>query len=74
MALNADNVRVGTTGRIYVAPKGTTAPTDLVSAWAAGWVDLGYMSEDGCEMAIATSVDDIKAWQSLSPIRRVLTD
>lgn len=73
MALNADNVRVGLNGNIYMAPKGTTAPTDLDTAWAAGWLDLGYMSEDGVSLEFSTDVQDITAWQSLSPVRRVLT-
>ncbi|GGM04732.1 hypothetical protein GCM10010099_21060 [Streptomyces cinereus] len=73
MALNADNVRVGLNGNIYMAPKGTTAPTDLDTAWAAAWLDLGYMSEDGVSLEYSTDVEDINAWQSLSPVRRVLT-
>lgn len=73
MALNADNVRVGLNGNIYMAPKGTTAPTDLDTAWAAGWVDLGYLSDDGVSMEYSTDVEDINAWQSLSPVRKVLT-
>jgi hypothetical protein len=73
VALNADNVRVGLTGRIYMAPKGTTAPTDLTTAWAAGWKDLGYMSDDGVSLEYSTDVEDINAWQSLSPVRRILT-
>ncbi|MFK8844676.1 hypothetical protein [Streptomyces sp. Ac-502] len=73
MALNADNVRVGLTGTIYLAPKGTTAPTDLDTAWGPGWADLGYMSDDGVEMEYSTDTEDITAWQSLSPVRKVLT-
>jgi hypothetical protein len=73
VALNADNVRVGLNGNVYLAPKGTTAPTDLDTAWPAGWSDLGYLSEDGVSMEFSTDVQDINAWQSLSPVRRVLT-
>lgn len=73
MALNADNVRVGLNGNVYVAPKGTTAPVDLESAWGAGWKDLGYLNDDGVEMEYSTDVEDIMAWQSLSPVRKVLT-
>lgn len=73
MALNSDNVRVGLNGNIYMAPKGSTAPTDLTTAWDAAWLDLGYMSEDGVSLDLKTDVQDIKAWQSLSPVRRVLT-
>lgn len=73
MALNADNVRVGLDGRIYMAPKGTAAPADLTAAWGEGWKDLGYMSDDGVSLEYSTDVEDINAWQSLSPVRRVLT-
>lgn len=73
MALDADNVRVGLNGNVYIAPLGTTAPTDLTTAWGAGWSDLGYLSDDGVEMNYSTDSEDITAWQSLSPIRKVLT-
>lgn len=73
MANDADNVRVGLNGSVYIAPKGTTAPTDLTTAWPAGWVDLGYLSDDGVEMSYSTETEDINAWQSLSPVRKVLT-
>ena len=73
MALDADNVRVGLDGNIYMAPTGTAAPTDLTTAWAAAWADLGYMSEDGVNLEFSTDVEDINAWQALSPVRRVLT-
>lgn len=73
MALTADNVRVGLNGNVYVAPKGTTAPADLTTAWGAAWQDFGYLNDDGVEMEYSTDVEDIMAWQSLSPVRRVLT-
>lgn len=73
MANDADNVRVALTGSIYMAPKGSTAPTDLDTAWDAAWLDLGFMSDDGVAMEYSTDVEDINAWQSLSPVRRVLT-
>lgn len=73
MANDADNVRVGLNGTIYIAPKGTTAPADLETPWGTGWVDLGYLSDDGVEMAYSTNTQDINAWQSLSPVRKVLT-
>jgi hypothetical protein len=73
VANDADNVRVALNGSVYLAPKGTTAPTDLTTAWPAGWVDLGYLSDDGVEMSYSTESEDINAWQSLSPVRKVLT-
>ncbi|WP_328439380.1 hypothetical protein OHA71_23870 [Streptomyces sp. NBC_00444] len=73
MANNSDNVRAALNGSIYMAPKGSTAPTDLDTAWAAAWVDLGFMSDDGVSMEYSTDVEDINAWQSVSPVRRILT-
>jgi len=73
VANDGDNVRVGLTGSVYIAPKGTTAPVDLDTAWPAGWVDLGYLSDDGVELTYSTETEDINAWQSLSPVRKVLT-
>ncbi|MGW2170417.1 phage tail tube protein [Streptomyces sp. NPDC001705] len=73
MANNADNVRAALNGSIFLAPKGSTAPADLTAPWDAAWVDLGYMSDDGVSMEYSTDVEDINAWQSLSPVRRILT-
>ncbi|MDX5566916.1 hypothetical protein PYK79_31790 [Streptomyces sp. ID05-04B] len=73
MANNADNVRAALTGSILMAPKGSTAPVDLDTAWDAAWQELGFMSDDGVNMTYSTDVQDINAWQSLSPVRRILT-
>lgn len=73
MANDAANVRVGQTGKILAAPIGSTAPTDLVTAWDAAWVELGFLSTDGVSMTYSTETEDIDAWQSLSPVRKILT-
>ncbi|WP_217545567.1 hypothetical protein [Streptomyces sp. GbtcB6] len=73
MSLDADNVRAALNGAIYMAPKGTTAPADLATPWDAAWIDLGYMSDDGVSMDYSTDTEDVNAWQSLSPVRRILT-
>lgn len=73
MATDADTVRVGLNGSVFIAPKGTAAPTDLTAAWPTGWVDLGYLSDDGVSLEYGTDSEDITAWQSLSPVRKVLT-
>jgi hypothetical protein len=69
----ASNVLVGTTGAVYIAPLGTTAPTDAVAAWIAAWKLLGYLSEDGLTENPDMDVEEIKAWQSGATVRRVLT-
>src|SRR5918994_6728184 len=69
----ADNVLVGTTGAVYVAPLGTTAPTGATPAWAVGWKTFGFLSDDGLTEEPALDVEEVKAWQSGAIVRRVLT-
>lgn len=59
------NVTVGkpkVAGAVYVAPTGTTLPTDATTALNAGFVGLGYCSEEGLTNANTRSSADIKAW------------
>lgn len=72
MATNAELARLGVTGALYVAPLGTVAPTDL-SAWGAGWVDLGYISDDGVTEAVSEDRQDFTPWQESTPIRTDVT-
>lgn len=65
MANNAQNVSFGkpkATGAIYIAPAGTTLPTDATSALDSDFVSLGYISEDGLVDAIETDTVEIVAW------------
>lgn len=72
-APNIDNVRVGLTGGVRTAPVGTTAPTDVGTAYGAGWVELGYLSEDGITRAEDTDVEEIPGWQNGTVVRRVVS-
>ena len=49
-------------GGIWVAPKGTTLPTDATTALASAFKCLGYVSEDGLENSNEMDVSAIKAW------------
>lgn len=65
MANNASNVSFGkpkAEGAVYVAPAGTTVPTDATTALGAAFVNLGYVSEDGLVNSVETDVEDVTAW------------
>ncbi|WP_086753787.1 phage tail tube protein, partial [Streptomyces griseiscabiei] len=53
---------------------GTTAPTDVTSAWGSGWKDLGYTSQDGIKLAKKDKLDPVETWQSVSPARFIYSD
>ena len=62
---NALNVTVGKPkvgGAVYVAPLGTTLPTSASATLAAGFVCLGYVSEDGVTNNNSPESDKVKAW------------
>lgn len=73
--LDANEVQVGTPNGpgIWLAPVGTAPPTDTTSPWGAGWESLGYLSDDGPTVGQNTSHQDITPWQSVAPIRSVIT-
>lgn len=73
MALNADNVVVGITGKVYVGDTSTTAPTDYSSA-LTGFTDLGYVSADGVTFTVDKSTNQIRAWQNADLVREVVTE
>lgn len=49
-------------GAIYVAPTGTTLPTDTTTALDAAFKELGYASEDGLTNSSNPENESIKAW------------
>ena len=76
MAVNAAKVLVGapdqaTTGAICVAPLGTTLPTSAIWTPATPFIDSGYVSEDGLELAPDISTADIRDWSG-ALVRRLL--
>lgn len=73
MALDADEIVVAGGGHVYVAPLGTTIPTDATTAWAVGWDELGYMTEDGVTITPGQESTELNAWQSFYPVRRLST-
>jgi hypothetical protein len=65
MANVATNVTAGkpkTTGAIWVAPLGTTLPTDTATPLDAAFKCLGFCSDDGLTNGTELESETIKAW------------
>lgn len=70
---NAAYVVVGANGDAYAGPTSTPAPTSSTSTLDAGFLKLGFISEDGATFTEGKEITDINAWQSFYPIRRLVT-
>ncbi len=72
--LDADEALLGNANYlgVYVAPVGTTAPTD--AEVPDTWTTLGWVSEDGVSINPERSIDQLRAWQSPTAIKTVMTE
>lgn len=70
---NAENVVVGSGGTLWIGAVGSTLPTNISGSISSEFYDLGYISEEGISLSAALEVTDIIAFQSLLPIRKVVT-
>lgn len=62
---DASNVSFGKPkvgGAVFVAPAGTTLPTNATDALDAAFKGLGYVSEDGLVNSVETDTEQINAW------------
>jgi hypothetical protein len=73
MPVLGSEVRVGANGIIYVAPSGTAVPATVGAAWT-GFTDVGYATEEGVTIGRALTTEQIRAWQSISAIRYLVTE
>ncbi len=73
--LDPTEVQIGTANGpgIYLAPEGTAGPANTTDPWPPGWSILGYLSDDGPTVSQSTDSEDITPWQSVVPIRSVIT-
>ncbi len=73
--LNPSEVQVGTANGpgIWIAPAGTPPPASTDIDFAAPWRILGYLSDDGPTVGSSTDTEDITPWQSVVPLRSVIT-
>ena len=75
--MNKDEVGVGSalaTGAIYVAPKGTTLPTDATTTLGSAWKLLGFTSDAGVQISETTSSNAIRAWEGRTEVYNVITE
>jgi hypothetical protein len=62
---SSSNVSAGkpkVTGAIFIAPVGTTLPTDSTTALNSAFVELGYASDAGVVNSESRETETIKAW------------
>jgi hypothetical protein len=73
MANNSQEIIVAATGHVSVAPFGTALPTEEVTALNAAFLDVGYVTEAGVTFTATPTIVDVNAWQSYTPIRKLVT-
>lgn len=73
MATDQTKVAVAVTGAIYRGPLGTAAPTTQATSLNVGFVELGYIGEDGVTQTLPAAGDatNIPAWQNGATVRVV---
>lgn len=71
---NAQAVRVGVTGTVYVAPVGTALPTTIAGSLNAAFKSVGFISEDALTESLAITTERLRAWQRPVGIRTLTTE
>lgn len=71
---NANNIVVAQMARVYLAPIGTAAPTDPVSAMPAAWREVGLFTPDSLGWSTDPSFEEVRSHQSNYPTRRFQTE
>lgn len=71
MTQDATELVVASGGGVYVADAGTTEP--MIDDTLTAWSELGYITTDGVRPASAKDTEDIEAWQSFYPLRKLVT-
>lgn len=61
------------TALLWMAPTGSTAPTDTGTALAAAWKNMGGITEDGVTIKQNMSTKDIKIYGSVATQRKLIT-
>ena len=75
--MNVNEVTIGAaaaTGAIWVAPKGTTLPTDASSTLSSTWTLLGFTSDAGVQISESSNNAVIRAWEGRTEVYNVRTE
>jgi hypothetical protein len=74
VAKNYDNIRVygDLDSEVFFAPVGSTLPTTLTDP-ATPFEAIGWLSEDGVNLAVSTDVEKFKGWQGGATLRTKVT-
>jgi len=74
MPQNKEEIVVALDGSVNLAPvtDDLVLPEDL-DPLGSEFSDLGYQSSDGVSFSVAPSVENIEAWQSATPVRKIVT-
>lgn len=73
MPNNANNVVVASNGKVYAGPTSTPGPSNYTTALNAGFLEMGFISEEGATFTEGKDITDISAWQSFYPLRKIVT-
>lgn len=67
---NNQAILVPQMARVWLAPVGTTAPADPVTAMPSGWVDVGFFDPASLQWQTQPSFQTVTSHQSIYPTRR----
>lgn len=73
MAKNATQVRVALTGTVWFNTDLNAVIPDDLDAPPAGYLDLGYTTDDGVTFTLGKETEDIMGWQTSDVLRKLVT-
>ncbi|MFJ2568962.1 phage tail protein [Streptomyces halstedii] len=65
---DSSNIIVGTAGKAYAAIVGATFPTGPEVPWGVDFADMGFVTPDGLEEAMAEERTQLDAWGEDAPV------
>jgi hypothetical protein len=71
---DTDEVYVGVDGIVSIGDDTAVAPTTASSTLGTGWVDLGYVSDQGVDETINQTATPLRAWQKNKVVRTIVED